>query len=328
MAVPVVAALLIMTLHAAAGVFPGAAQAAEAAGWAGTTTSAVLSDYADEIGDRLRAAQSATALVADPSVQGARVAAYDAAQTTTGQQYVQAAAGAAVGILAAPALGSVTAAAGLGVAAAAVVPYAIEGPGDSDLQYLAAAERATVAAQGALDEHGIGASGQLGLPGGEAVALGGAAMTIEDVRQMLGVAMRGGVGLLGTTVAAMRDAAHTAADVPVAARSPLTDWVNYRATDAERFGFLVLNYTLGTATAVKFATATEIARQNPGMSTLEVLRATNAAISDTPRAIGAPPSTGARVGAMAYDTLELMSHMLLEGLTAFDQGSAGMPQLG
>ena len=32
-------------------------------------------DYADEIGDRLRAAQSATALVADPSVQGARVAA-------------------------------------------------------------------------------------------------------------------------------------------------------------------------------------------------------------------------------------------------------------
>ena len=86
MAVPVVAALLIMTLHAAAGVFPGAAQAAEAAGWAGTTASAVLSDYADEIGDRLRAAQSATALVADPSVQGARVAAYDAAQTTTGQQ--------------------------------------------------------------------------------------------------------------------------------------------------------------------------------------------------------------------------------------------------
>ena len=97
---------------------------------------------------------------------------------------------------------------------------------------------------------------------------------------------------------------------------------------AALFGFLVLNYTLGTATAVKFATGTEIARQNPGMSTLEVLRATNAAISDNPRAIGAPPSTGARVGAMAYDTLELMSHMLLEGLTAFDQGSAGMPQLG
>ena len=97
-------------------------------------------------------------------------------------------------------------------------------------------------------------------------------MTIEDVRQMLGVAMRGGVGLLGTTVAAMRDAAHTAADVPVAARSPLTDWVNYRATDAERFGFFVLHHTLGTATAVKFATGTEIARQNPDMSTLEVLR--------------------------------------------------------
>jgi len=96
----------------------------------------------------------------------------------------------------------------------------------------------------------------------------------------------------------------------------------------ERFGFLVLHHTLGTATAVKFATGTEIARQNPGMSTLEVLIATNAAISDTPRAIGAPPSVGARVGAMAYDTLELMSHMLLEGLAAFDQGSAGMPQLG
>jgi hypothetical protein len=67
MAVPVVAALLIMTLHATTGVFPGATQAAEAAGWAGTTTSAMLSDYADEIGDRLRATQSAAALVADPS---------------------------------------------------------------------------------------------------------------------------------------------------------------------------------------------------------------------------------------------------------------------
>ena len=54
---------------------------------------------------------------------------------------------------------------------------------------------------------------------------------------------------------------------------------------------------------MKFATATEIARQNPDMSTLEVLRATNAAISGNPRAIGAPPSVGARVGAMAYDTL-------------------------
>ena len=125
MAVPVVAALLIMTLHAAAGVFPSAAQSIEAAGWAGTTAGAVLSDYADELGDRLRAAQSAAALVADPSAQGARAAAHDAAQTTAGQQYVQAAAGAAVGILAAPALGSATAAAGLGAAAAAVVPYAM-----------------------------------------------------------------------------------------------------------------------------------------------------------------------------------------------------------
>jgi hypothetical protein len=69
-------------------------------------------------------------------------------------------------------------------------------------------------------------------------------------------------------------------------------------------------------------------KQVDGPDARQVLRATNAAISDTPRAIGAPPSTGARVGAMAYDTLELMSHMLLEGLTAFDQGSAGMPQFG
>ena len=99
--------------------------------WAGTTAGAVLSDYADELGDRLRAAQSAAALVADPSAQGARAAAHDAAQTTAGQQYVQgaaeqyvqAAAGAAVGILAAPALGSATAAAGLGAVAAAVAPW-------------------------------------------------------------------------------------------------------------------------------------------------------------------------------------------------------------